>query len=211
MLEIEYKGGNCVVISTKKSTLVVDPKLSLVGLSDYKQKGVVELATEERFIIKNQAAALQLDGPGDYEVADFSIRGVAARRHIDTEEAGKKATIYRIEVADMTIGLLGNVAPDLDEQQLETLGMIDILIVPVGNHGYTLDAISAEKLVRQIEPKVVIPVHYADASLKYEVEQDELGVFTKQMDLPVETVSKYKLKQPSQLPESLTTVVVERS
>ena len=51
MFDIEYKGGNTVVITTKKATLVVDPKQSVVGLKDLSVKEGIQLATEERFVV----------------------------------------------------------------------------------------------------------------------------------------------------------------
>lgn len=210
MFDIEYKGGNGVVIATKKNTLVVDPKLSLVGLKDVPVKEAIELATEARFVLDDPAARLILEGPGDYEVGDFSIHGVAAQRHIDTENDEKVATVYRIEIGDVRIALLGNIAPQLNEDQLEELGVVDILIIPVGGSGYTLDATSAATLTRHIDPKAVIPVHYADDALTYEVPQDDIEVFTKELAAPVETVAKYKIKSAASLPEVLTTVIVTR-
>jgi L-ascorbate metabolism protein UlaG (beta-lactamase superfamily) len=211
MFDIEYKGGNTVVIATKKTTLVTDPKLSLVGLKDASVKDALELGTEARFMVNDPAARLSLEGPGEYEVGDFSVSGVAAQRHLDADDTEKQATIYRIEVGDVRIALLGNVIGKLSEDQLEALGVTDILILPVGGAGYTLDATSAATITRQVEPKVVIPVHYADSALKYEVPQDSVEVFTKELGAPVEQVSKYKLKSSVGLPEALTVVVVERS
>lgn len=211
MFDIEYKGGNTVVIATKKSTLITDPKQSLIGLKDLRPKDGVELATEARFALNDDEARLHIEGPGEYEVSDFSIRGIAAMRHIDTGESELLSTIYRIEVGDVRIALLGNIAPKLDEDQLEALGVVDILIVPVGGGGYTLDATSAATLARQIEPRVVIPIHYADSTLKYEVPQDTLETFTKEFGVPIETTSKYKVKSTSVLPQTLTVIEITRS
>jgi L-ascorbate metabolism protein UlaG (beta-lactamase superfamily) len=211
MFEIEYKGANGIVLATKNTTAVVDPKLSLVGLKDLKTEGVLELATDARFVIDDKEAQLVIEGPGEYEIGDLSIRGIAATRHIDTGNEEKRATIYRIDTGDVRLGLLGNIAPKLSEDQLEALGVVDILIIPVGGGGYTLDATSAATLVRQIDPKVVIPVHYADSDIKYEVPQDELETFTKELAAPVESVAKYKVKSASVLPPVLTTVVVTKS
>ncbi|MFZ1257975.1 MAG: MBL fold metallo-hydrolase [Candidatus Saccharimonas sp.] len=211
MFDIDYKGGNCVIIASKKATLVIDPKLSLVGLKDIKTKDEIELVTESRFRVENSDARIIIDGPGEYEVGDFSIRGTAATRHIDTVDQEKLATIYRIECGDVRVGLIGNIDPKLDDEQLEALGVVDILIVPVGGNGYTLDATSAATLVRQIEPKVVVPVHYTDAALRYEVPQEELEVFIKELGAPVEQVSRLKVKSSAALAPVLTVVQVTRS
>lgn len=211
MFDIEYKGGNTVVVTTKKSKLVTDPKLSIVGLKDINIKGAVVLGTESRLTTGNENALLSIEGPGEYEVADFSIRGVAAQRHLDTAETPKLATIYRIEVGDVRIGVIGNIDPKLSEDQLEALGIIDILIIPVGGNGYTLDATAAAHLARSIDSKVIIPVHYADKALKYEVTQDNLEVFTKEFGGTVETTPKYKVKAASSLPPTTTIVEVIRT
>jgi L-ascorbate metabolism protein UlaG (beta-lactamase superfamily) len=211
MFEIEYKGGNGVVIATKQTTALIDPKLSVVGLQDMKIKNTVEIATEDRFKIEDADARLVIEGPGEYEIGDFSITGIAATRHIDTEDVEKKSTMYRIEVNDVRIALLSNIASKLNEDQLEALGVVDILILPVGGGGYTLDASSAAALTRQIDPKAVIPVHYADEALSYEVPQDSLELFIKELGAPVESTTKYKVKSALSLPAVLTIVEVARS
>lgn len=211
MFEIEYKGGNGVVLSTKKATIVADPKLSLVGLKDLNVKDAIELATEERFAINSDDAKLVIEGPGEYGVADFDIRGVAAQRHLDAETDPKRATVYRIENTEIRVALIGNIYEKLSEEQLEAIGIVDIVIIPVGGGGYTLDAEGAAALVRTIDPKVVIPIHYNDTALKYEVPQAELEEFTHALGVPVEEVAKLKLKNAAALPATLTVYQLARS
>lgn len=211
MFDIEYKGGNGVVIATKKTTVVLDPKLSVVGLKDLSVKDAVELATEARFATNDKDARLLIEGPGEYEIGDFSIRGVRATRHLDIASDEPISTMYHLEVGDVRLAVLGNIADKLEEDQLEALGIVDILIIPVGGSGYTLDATAAAALTRHIDPKVVIPVHYADPAVKYEVPQDTLDTFVKELGAPTESVSKYKVKAASSLPAVLTTIEVTRS
>jgi hypothetical protein len=211
MFDIEYKGGNGVIIATKKTTVVIDPKLSVVGLKDLSAKDAVELATEARFATNNKDARLSIEGPGDYEIGDFSIRGVRAVRHLDTASDEPLSTMYRLEVGDVRLAVLGNIADQLDEEQLEALGVVDILVIPVGGGGYTLDATAAATLARHIDPKVVVPVHYADSAVKYEVPQDTLDTFVKELGSPVESTAKFKVKAGSALPPVLTIVELTRS
>ncbi len=212
MFDIEYKGGNTVVITTKKVSVVFDPKQSLIGLKDLVVKDAIEVVTEERFQVADKAYRLLLDSPGEYEIADVSVRGITASRHIDDPSVSPAATVYQLEVGGVRMAVLGNIAPKLNDDQLEAIGIVDIVVIPVGGNGYTLDATSAASLVRQLEPKAVIPIHYADSSLKYEVPQDTLDVFTSELGAPVEqSGNKYKLKAISNLPEVLTTVIVDRS
>lgn len=212
MFEIEYKGGNGVVLATKKATIVADPKTSLVGLKDQNVKDAIELATEARMALTSGDAKLVIEGPGEYGIADFDIRGVAAQRHLDAETDPKASTMYRIDTGEVRIALIGNIYEKLSEEQLEDLGVIDIVILPVGGGGYTLDPEGASTVVRAIDPKVVIPVHYAEAGLKYEVPQLEVDEFVKVLGAPVEDVTgKYKIKNAGALPQTLTIMKLARS
>lgn len=212
MFDIEYKGGNGLIITTKKTHLVIDPKLSVIGLKDLPVKEGVEIATEARFATNDSSAKLCIEGPGEYEIADVSVRGVRATRHIDTTADEPISTMYRVEIGEVRIAILGNIAPKLDENQLEEIGVVDILVVPVGGNGYTLDGVSAATIVRQVDPRVVIPVHYDDKALSYEVPQDDVEVFVKELTSPVEDCgAKYKVKSASSIPQILTIVKLSRS
>lgn len=212
MFDIEYKGGNAVIITSKKTGVVIDPKVSILGLKDLSVKGNVELATEARLAANDPEAKLRIEGPGEYEIGDVSIKGVRATRHIDTEADEPISTMYRLEIGDVRLAVLGNITSKLSEDQLEEIGIVDILIIPVGGGGYTLDATSAATIARQVDPRVVMPVHYADAALKYEVPQDEFEVFAKELAAPVEEAgNKYKVKSSSSVPQVLTVVKVNRT
>lgn len=210
MFEVEYKGANSVIISTKKSTLVVDPKISVAGLKDVSTKDAVELATEARFSVANDDARLNIEGPGEYGVGEFDIKGIAAQRHLDSESDPLISTMYRVEVGEVRVAIIGNIYEKLSDNQLEELGLIDVLIIPVGGNGYTLDATGAANLTRKIDPKVVIPVHFAESGIQYEVSQDSLEIFVKELGAPVEEMPKYKLKQFAALPAALTVVHLTR-
>ena len=211
MFEIEYKGGNTVIIATKKATIVLDPKALVIGLKDIAIKDSIEIATEARFAADGQDAKLLLEGPGEYGVADFDIKGIAVQRHLDNEADEKIGTMYRIEIGEVRIAAIGNIYEKLSDEQLEELGVIDIVIVPVGGNGYTLDATGATQVIRKINPKVVIPVHYADQQLNYEVPQESLELFPKELGAAVETTAKYKSKGLASLPSVQTVVEITRS
>lgn len=211
MVEIEYKGGNSIVIATKKAAAVVDPKASLVGLKDLSVKGSIELLTEARFGTGTDDAKLVIEGPGEYGIADFDIRGIAAQRHLDAESEPKISTVYRVIADDVRIALFGNIYEKLDDDQLEEIGLVDVVIIPVGGGGYTLDPIAAATLVRSVEPKVVIPVHYAESGLKYEVPQLEVDEFIKTLGVDVEEAPKLKLKTAGALPAAMTVYKLARS
>lgn len=212
MLDIEYKGGNTVVLSSKQGTIIVDPKLSLVGLKDIKKQDAIEVATEERFAVRSDESRVVITTPGDYGVADFDIHGISAQRHLDASDSEQLSTIYRIVTSDIRVGVIGNIYERLSDEQIEELGVLDVLIIPVGGNGYTLDAIGAVKLVGKIGPKIIVPVHYADSGLRYEVPQDDLDVFLKELGAPSETVSRLKLKASAITSEDpLKIVIIERT
>ena len=207
-MDIEYKGANCILITTKKTSIVIDPKLSAVGLRDITPKNAVVIATQPDLLAFHDDAVV-VDGPGEYEVRDVSVVGVAAERMIDHDNS-LKSTIYKIAFGDLKFAIVGHVAAPLSEEQLEALGVIDVAIVPIGGNGYTLDAHQAVGVVRQIDPKVIIPTHYADKATKYEVPQMDLEPFIKELGAPQhEKVAKWKVK--GLLPEILTVVELERT
>ncbi len=192
-MEIKYFGGNCIKISSKKSTVVVDDVAHL-GLKSVVADKDILVVTDPRYSSVAKSAHFIIDGPGEFEVSDVSITGVATRAHID-EDKTTAATMYRIIMEDVRIAVIGHVHPDITEEQLETLGTIDILVVPIGGNGYTLDGIGAQKIIKKIEPKVIIPTHYADKSINYEVPQQDLEMALKSLAMePSETVESLKIK-----------------
>lgn len=207
-MDISYLGGNAISIVAKQGTVVTDPALSQLGLKDVTLKDANYVVTQTGFA-SAQHEGMLVDGPGEYEIKDISIVGVPAARMIDHDES-LQATMYRIVIGDVAIAVIGHVAVPLSEEQLESLGVIDIAIVPVGGSGYTLDAHQAVAVVRQLDPKVVIPTHYEDKALKYEVPQMELEPFIKEMSAPHEVMAKLKVKNGI-LPDNLTVIEITRS
>jgi hypothetical protein len=192
-MEIHFYGANCVRLVDKKISLVVDDNLESLGLKSVTKSDDISLFTIDKDANKSVGRFL-INGPGEYEISGESIRGVAAQAHIDSD--GLRATMYSLEIQGFTIGILGHIHPDLSDDQLEYLGLLDVLIVPVGGNGYTLDANGATQLIKKIEPKVVIPTHYADEAIKYEVPQAELQVFLKEMGISEpEEMSVFKVKE----------------
>ncbi len=205
MAEIEYYGGNCIKISSKDKIIITDPKRSVFGLTDLVTDDAIEVDTEARLSNRTGKTFLQINGPGEYEVSNFSIRGFAANRQTDFNNE-LSVTNYSIFVDGVNIVLLGNVSNDFSESQIEELGVADILIVPAGGGGYTLDPKIAGDIVQKTDPKIVIPVHYSDEHLKYEVPQDDFSKFSNELGSPVVELDKYKIKKSDHLPDSLEIV-----
>ncbi|MDZ7744346.1 MAG: MBL fold metallo-hydrolase [Candidatus Saccharibacteria bacterium] len=206
-MDIQYYGANCVRLSTKKSSVIVDDNLAELGLKSVTKSDDIALFTTVH--APSKVAKLEIDTPGEYEASGVSIRGIAARAHID-EEGQRNATIYKIIIGDIRIAVVGHVHPDLSEDQLETLGTVDVAIVPVGGAGYTLDPIGAVKVIKKISPKLVIPTHYADKAIDYPVPQVELEEAIKGLSMePNEPVDTLKLKT-SEFTDTVQLAVLNR-
>ena len=195
-MEIQFYGANCIAINYKQARVVVDDNLSSLGSKAITKSTDISLFTSYEIESKNNGVQgrIVIDGPGEYEVGKIFIYGIEARSHLD-ESDGHLATIYKLIIGNLNVIILGHVYPELNDKQLENLGMVDVLILPVGGHGYTLDAQGANKLIKAIEPKIIVPTHYADKSLNFEVPQDNLEDVLKNLGMtPAETISKLKLK-----------------
>jgi L-ascorbate metabolism protein UlaG (beta-lactamase superfamily) len=207
-MDIQFYGGNCVRISGKKASVVVDDTLQSLGLKSVLKPD--EIAVYTQVVSGNPSAKIVVDSPGEYEAAGVSVRGVAARAHMD-EEKQFNATMYKIDIEDIRVAVVGHIHPDISGDELEELGTVDVLVVPVGGGGYTLDPVGALKVIKAIEPKIIVPTHYADSSIAYEVPQISLAEALKSLAMePAETTAKLKLKD-GDLPEATRLIVVERS
>ena len=207
-MELQYLGGNCIKITSKKFSVVIDDNLKELGLKSVTKPADISLRTTA-MVPEHKDAQFGADTPCEYEVSGAIIRGIGARSHMD-EEGKNSAVMYTIEGEDARVGIIGHIFPELSEDQLEQLGMLDVIVIPVGGNGYTLDAVGALKVIKQIEPKIVIPTHYADKSLKYEVPQQELKEAIKGLGMePSETTPKYKIR-PGEPADSTKLVILEK-
>lgn len=207
-MDLQFYGANCVSLSYKGTRLVIDDNLSELGAKSIVKAEDVALYTAVH--ADPPAARLVFDSPGEYEVADISIIGIAARAHID-EENTHQATMFKLIIGETSLLVTGHIYPELSEAQLEAIGMVDVLVVPIGGNGYTVDPVGALKLIKAIEPKLVVPTHYADKALKLPVPQQELSAALKELGMePKETVSKLRLK-PGELTDVTQLIILEKS
>jgi hypothetical protein len=208
-MENEFHGANCFSIVSKKANVVIDDNLAELGAKSVIKPGDIAIFTGAHKTLDNEVRLL-IDRPGEYEVANISIQGIPARAHMD-EEDKRSATIYKIIVDDIRIAVTGHIYPELTDDELEQIGTIDVLLIPVGGSGYTLDATGALKIIRKIEPKIVVPSHYADSKLKFEVPQQDLDGAIKDLAMePKERIAKLKLKTADLTGEGTQLVVLEK-
>lgn len=200
-MEITFLGMNCVRLTGKDLAILCDPYPADAALPPIKSSNNATLLS----VPGAPAAAnpgMVIDGPGEYEIKGATITGLPARLHTDDPDSPPLAAVYSILIDGVRIGYCGNIAPTLTSEQAEALGQVDVLILPVGGHGLTLDATGAASIISQLEPKYVVPTHYDDGTTKYAMHQDKLEMFLKEVgatpepqprlrvttrDLPLET------------------------
>lgn len=207
-MDIQFYGANCIKISTKKCEIVVDDNLADLGRKSIIKAGEVALFTDVKQSTSIAELKLLVNQAGEYEVSDTLIQGVAARAYDD--EPGKfSSTIFKISYDETSLVVVGHVSPDLSDSQLEILSGADILMIPVGNNEVTLSGTDALKIIKEIEPSIVIPTHYQSEKIKYPKNQASLADALKELAMePSETVAKLKLKANSSIEEDTTRLVV---
>ncbi|TSC75361.1 MAG: hypothetical protein G01um101430_456 [Parcubacteria group bacterium Gr01-1014_30] len=204
-MQITWKGQACFQITAvpdknSQVKIVIDPYSEEIGLRLPKLEADIVLSTHNHYdhnnvkAISPSAGALTelsrtssgqahflVEGPGEYEAKGVIIQGIHSW-HDEKEGAERGSnTIYTLEAEDLRLCHLGDLGQkELTSEQLEKIGQVDILMIPVGGV-YTIDAKGALKVMSQIEPKIAIPMHYALPKLK--VKLDGIDKFLKEVGL----------------------------
>ena len=209
-MEITWLGHSCFRIRAKEATVVTDPcdkstgyslgrptaDLVTVSIDDPAHNHVSGVAGDPRVI----------DGPGEFEIAGASLVGVTTYRDKEKSASAGRNIVYVIEVEDLRVCHLGSIGHVPTSDQVEEIGNVDILLVPVGG-GDSLDAPPAAETVSLIEPKLVIPMHF-----KTDIEKtalDPIDRFLKEMGAKTtETHAKIAVTRSS-LPEETQVLILD--
>jgi L-ascorbate metabolism protein UlaG (beta-lactamase superfamily) len=207
---ITWYGQSCFKIQSGETVIFTDPFSKETGLTPPRGQAHIVTVSHNHFDHNNvetlTGEPLVVAGPGEYETKGINIRGIFS--YHDDKEGKERGTntIYVLEVEGVKICHLGDLGQKkLTDEQLEQIDEVDILLVPVGGEA-TIDAEEAAEIISQIEPRLVIPMHYKipGLALKFagvEPFLKEMGVAKK------ETVEKLTLKKKD-LPTEGTEVVV---
>lgn len=209
-MEIEFFGANCFRVKTKKTTLIFDDNLEALGAKPVTKDSDALFYSQQSLKTDKAAskARLVIESPGEFEVGDISVKAVQTRAHMD-EEGAHTTTVYQCMFNNKTVTILGHVHPDMRDDVLELAGGTDVLIVPVGGNGYTLDPVGAVSVVKKIEPSVVIASQYEESGLKFEVPATPLAEFHKVSGLTAtEPADVYKVDKPDAELAASTHVIV---
>jgi len=207
---ITWLGHSCFKIQDKTGTdgitIVTDPFDKEIGLKVPNCEADIVTISHDHHD-HNNVSALRgtpylINTAGEYDVKGILLRGVESYHDEQKGKERRNNIIYRMEVDGVSVSHLGDLGHVLDDKQLEVLVGTDILLIPVGGK-FTLDAKKAVEVVSQIEPRIVIPMHYNDGNVNI-TELDGVEKFIKEMGIkPIEEdklkISKKDLPQEDML------------
>lgn len=209
---INWYGEGCFKISEGPLTIMTDPFDSSTGLSVPRFKADIVIKTllkkpepesQKPLSYTEDDGTHVIAGPGEFEIKGIHVNGWPLMK--DSAEDYLKS-VFRIQFGEMNIGLLGHIAQFNEPEIFEELGDIDILIVPGGNAPFISED-AAAKLVRQIEPRLVIPSFFKVAGLKRKA--NEVNDFLKELghaNAPVQ--DKLTIKKKDLNPEKMEVAVL---
>ena len=209
-------GQSCFRIKGKYTTIITDPFSADIGYSLGKQKADIVTISHQHSDHNNTTAIdgnpKAVTGPGEYEIIGSNeidaviILGIATFHDNDGGQKLGKNTVYLMELDELSICHLGDLGHILTDEQVEELGDIDVLMVPVGGRT-TLDAQAAAELVRKLEPKAVIPMHYqTEASV---MELDHVDRFLKEIGVNGIEPQQKLLLSKSNLPQNMQVFLLQ--
>lgn len=212
-MEISWWGHACFQLRGKNVTLVTDPFSPQQGEASRLSKLNASIVTvSHNHPGHNYAEGIRgtdstsgprvVRGPGEYEISDVLITGVASYHDNKRGQESGRNTIYVIHMDDLVICHLGDLGHTLQEEQLEEVADADVLLLPIGGQ-HSLSISQAVEVIGQVEPHVVIPMHYQAATPDTPSETldkfcKEMGVESKQLQ-PKFTVTRNSLPLEMQI------------
>lgn len=208
-MEIVWLAHSCFRLRAREATVVTDPPAKDYGPLGALQAEIVTVSHHHPGHDNREAVAgdpVWLDRPGEYEVRDVVIRGL--RTYHDTSKGQDRGrnTVFLMELEGVTVCHLGDLGHPLSAGQVEDLGNVDVLLVPVGGVS-TLNATQAAEIISLVTPKIVIPMHYQDRNRE---DLEPLDRFLKEMTAAeLEPQPRLQITRSS-LPADTQVVVLER-
>jgi len=175
-MEIKWLGHSSFRIKSKTTTIITDPYPPDMGYNFGKQTADIVTVSHDHpdhsYVEAVSGNFRKLYRPGEYEIGDAIILGLATYHDSEKGIHHGKNIVFLFEIEEMAVCHLGDLGEMLTASEIEELGKIDVLMLPVGGKD-TLSVANAAKLVRQLEPAVVIPMHYRASILQSDLEPVE--------------------------------------
>lgn len=208
-MEITWLGYSCFRLKGKQTTIVTDPFPPNLGYSLGKLTADIVSVSHPHpghsYVQGVGGEPKVITGPGEYEISGVMTLGLQTYHDAEHGALRGKNTAYMFEIDELTVCHLGDLGHVLAAEQTARLDSIDVLMIPVGGVS-TIEAAQAAEIVRHLEPKIVIPMHYKTLVLKRELAP--VDRFLKEMGLK-EAVPQPKLTvNKNSLPLSLQVVVL---
>ena len=171
-MDISWLGHSCFRIRGSHATVITDPYPPALGYSLGKPAARIVTVSHHHsghcYVQGISGQPRVVTGPGEYEISGVLIIGIATFHDAEGGRRRGKNTVYLMDVDEISICHLGDLGHVLTAEQAEELGNVDVLLLPVGGVS-TLNAPMAAKVVRQLEPKAIVPMHYKTQAVPYEV------------------------------------------
>ena len=209
-MEIVWLGHSCFRIRGKEATIVTDPFDKTLGYPVKKPTASIVTVSHQHpqhsYLGGVTGNPRVISRPGEYEIANVFINGIATFHDAEMGEQRGKNTVYLIQIEEVSICHLGDLGHVPTAEQIEQMSDADILMVPVGG-GATIGATAAVETISLLQPKLVIPMHFKTEVVKMVLAP--LEPFLKEMGVK-EFVSQPKLSvTKSSLPIETSVVVLD--
>jgi L-ascorbate metabolism protein UlaG (beta-lactamase superfamily) len=183
-VDITWLGHSCFRIKGSQAVIITDPFPPDLGYSLGKQTANIVTVSHQHpshsYVQGIGGEPRQIKGPGEYEISGVLIIGIATFHDSVGGQTRGKNTVYLMEIDGVSVCHLGDLGHVLTAEQVEEIGNVGVLLLPVGGVS-TIDATMAAEVIRQLEPNAVIPMHYKTPQSKRELEPVEK--FLKEMGL----------------------------
>jgi L-ascorbate metabolism protein UlaG (beta-lactamase superfamily) len=209
-VEIDWYGQSCFRLREGAITIVTDPYDKSIGYTLPRLRA--DLVTISHDAPGHASAAAVkgepkvLNRPGEYEVKGVFITGIQTWSGSGAKgEAKEENTVFVFEFGDLTVCHLGDLSKVLTQAQVESMPDVDVLMVPVGGGG-ALDADKAAEVISQLEPRVVMPMHYLTEYSNLKL--DPLTKFLKEMGVTEHAPEDSLKVTKASLPDETQVVVL---
>jgi L-ascorbate metabolism protein UlaG (beta-lactamase superfamily) len=203
-------GHACFRLKGRDTVVLMDPFHEDLGISLGRPRADIVTISHDHPGHNNWEAVRNdpkvLSGPGEYEIKGVFVTGISTFHDQQRGALYGRNVAYLVEMEDLAICHLGDLGHTLGDQELEALGKVDVLLIPVGGVT-TLNAAGAAEVINQVEPKIVIPMHFRMGTIRTDLEP--LDDFCRVMGLKEpELRDKLSLKA-TDLPEDTQVVLLK--